>query len=226
MRRLVKVLQYADLDQEQRLINYYKWSQDDLRRRLLSPEIVETAFADKTETALTQALQQISTEKDPINKMLFLDSRFFLPDHNLNYTDKTCMRYGVEARVPLLDPDLVALAAKIPTNFKQTFTQGKAIFKQAMEKYLPHEVIYRPKTHFGSPLRRWVRQDLQPVIARLLNRQTLESRGLFSAQAVSQLLQDTNAGKVDGSYIILSLLCIEIWCQLFIDGTPYNRIKI
>lgn len=226
MRRLVKVLQYADLEPEQRLINYYKWSQDDLRRQLLSPEIAETAFAEATESALTQALEQISVEDDPINKMLFLDSRFFLPDHNLNYTDKTCMRYGVEARVPLLDPDLVALAAKIPTNFKQTFTQGKAIFKQSMEKYLPREVIYRPKTHFGSPLRRWVRHDLQPVIARLLNQQTLESRGLFSPTAVAQLLNDTNAGRVDGSYIILSLLCIEIWCQLFIDGTAYNRIKI
>lgn len=226
MRRLVKVLQYADLEPQQRLINYYKWSQDELRRQLLSPEIAAAAFAEKTEQPLTAALEQISLENDPINKMLFLDSRFFLPDHNLNYTDKTCMRYGVEARVPLLDPDLVKLAAQIPTGFKQTFSQGKAIFKQAMEKYLPREVIYRPKTHFGSPLRRWVRHDLQPIIARLLDRQTLQRRGLFSPEAVMQLIKDDSEGRIDGSYIILSLLCMEIWCQLFVDAVPYQQIKI
>lgn len=226
MRRLVKVLQNAHLSQQQRLISYYKWSQDDLRKSLFSEKFRDAAFSEATEQPLIDGLKSISAEKDAINQMLFLDSRFFLPDHNLNYTDKTCMRYGVEARVPLLDIDLVNYAAKIPTSLKQTFTQGKAIFKKAMEKYLPLEVIYRPKTAFGAPLRKWVRNDLQDVIARLLSKETLDSRGIFSHEAVAKLIEDDKNGRVDGSYIIFSLLCIEIWCQLFIDGIAYQKIKI
>ncbi|MDN5280682.1 MAG: hypothetical protein PWR01_4647, partial [Clostridiales bacterium] len=174
MRRMVKVLQNADLNQQQRLFSYYKWSQDKLRYDLLADSIKEEAFAELTEQPFINGLETIAAETDAINQMLFLDTKFFLPDHNLNYTDKTCMRYGVEARVPLLDIDLVNAATSIPVDFKQTFTQGKAIFKKAMEKYLPHEVIYRPKTHFGAPLRRWVHNDLQAMILRLLNRETIE----------------------------------------------------
>lgn len=225
-RRLVKVLQYADQEPQQRLISFYKWSSDELRQGLLMPEVADAAFSEVTEQPLLDALALLSGESNSLNRMLFLDSRFFLPDHNLNYTDKTCMRYGVEARVPLLDIDLVRLAAKIPPGFKQTLTQGKMIFKQAMEKYLPREVIYRPKTHFGSPLRRWVRQELQPAINRMLAHETIAARGLFAPQAVMNLIEDDRNGRIDGSYIIFSILCIEIWCQLFIDGTPYSQIKI
>jgi asparagine synthase (glutamine-hydrolysing) len=225
-RRLVKVLTNADQSSMQRLCSYYKWSTDDLRQTLLCAPVANEAFAADTEAPLLEALNKLNLETDPINQMLILDTGYFLPDHNLNYTDKTCMRHGVEARVPLLDLDLVNYAAKIPTGLKQTFTQGKAVFKKAMEKYLPHEVIYRPKTHFGAPLRRWIQTDLQPIICRLLSKKALEEHGLFSYSAVKQLIEDDRQGKVDGSYIIFSLLCQEIWCQLFIDGISYQNIKI
>ena len=68
--------------------------------------------------------------------MLFLEGKFFLADHNLNYTDKMAMSQGVEVRVPLLDTDLVALAARLPDKMKQRGATGKWIFKKAMEPYL------------------------------------------------------------------------------------------
>lgn len=225
-RRLVKVLQNAHLTANDRLFAYYQWSSDELRQDLFAEQHREEAFAEPVNKPLLDALASIGSEHDPINQMLFLDSRFFLPDHNLNYTDKTCMRYGVEARVPLLDPDMVAFACKIPTNFKQTFTTGKAVFKKAMEPYLPREVIYRPKTAFGAPLRQWVRNDLRPIIGRLLSHELITARGIFEPKTVSRLIRDDLEGRIDGSYTIFSLLCIEIWCQLFIDGTPWQKIKI
>ncbi|HPT46115.1 MAG TPA: asparagine synthase C-terminal domain-containing protein, partial [Candidatus Rifleibacterium sp.] len=183
-------------------------------------------LAKPADELLREALSTVQGEHEPLNKMLFLDSRFFLPDHNLNYTDKTCMRYGVEARVPLLDPDLVAFASRIPTSYKQTLTTGKAVFKKAMEPFLPHDVIYRRKTAFGAPLRRWIQHDLREIIGRLLAPDVIKSRGIFAPDAVSKLINDNQNGRIDGSYTIFSLLCIEIWCQLFIDGTPYGQIKI
>ena len=90
-------------------------------------------------------------------------------DHNLNYTDRAGMAAGVEIRVPLLDLDLVRFATRVPARLKQRGRVGKAIFKQAMEPYLPHEVIYRPKSGFGAPLRRWLRHELRATVADTLD---------------------------------------------------------
>ena len=87
-----------------------------------------------------------------------------------------------------------------------------------MEPYLPKDVIYRPKTGFGAPLRSWMKNDLRELWGDLLSVDSLNNRGLFSASAVQQLIMDNDNGKIDASYTLLSLLCIEIWCRAYIDN--------
>jgi asparagine synthase (glutamine-hydrolysing) len=106
-----------------------------------------------------------------------LEGKFFLADHNLHYTDTMSMAHGVEVRVPLLDQDLVALAARLPNGMKQRGRTGKWVFNQTMEPYLPHDVIYRPKTGFGAPLRRWLRHELRPLVDEVLSAKSLTRRG-------------------------------------------------
>jgi asparagine synthase (glutamine-hydrolysing) len=165
-----------------------------------------------------EALQRIPNEPDTLNRLLFLEKKFFLADHNLNYTDKTGMAAGVETRVPLLDIDLVAFAARIPSHMKQRGSVGKAIFKRAMEPYLPHDIIYRPKTGFGAPLRHWLRTDLAPLVDELLHSRRVRERGLFDQQALQRLVSLDRQGRVDAGYTIFSVLCIELWCRLFVDA--------
>jgi len=153
----------------------------------------------------------------PIDRMLTLEQRFFLSDHNLIYTDKMSMAAGVEVRVPFLDLDLVKLAATIPDQFKQKGLIGKWVLKKAMEPYLPHDVIYRPKTGFGAPLRRWIKKELRDLISDVLSVQSIQNRGLFNHYSVHKLISDNDSGRRDASYTIFSLLCIEIWCRKFID---------
>ncbi|MFN9077501.1 MAG: asparagine synthase-related protein, partial [bacterium] len=161
--------------------------------------------------------------------MLAIEQRFFLSDHNLPYTDKMSMAVGVEVRVPLLDLELVEFAARIPTNIKQKGGVGKWVFKKAMEPYLPHEVIYRPKSGFGAPLRRWMQGELRPLLNDLLGTESLRRRGLFDADAVQRMISLNQAGSIDASYTLLSLLSIEVWCRRFIDdggagpGKPHAR---
>jgi asparagine synthase (glutamine-hydrolysing) len=95
-----------------------------------------------------------------------------------------------------------------------------------MQPYLPDDVIYRKKTAFGAPLRQWIQHDLRQTVAALLSPEKLRQRGIFSPEAVNRLIEDNINGRVDGSYTIFSILCIEIWCQLFIDGTSYQSIRI
>ena len=121
-------------------------------------------------------------------------------------------------RVPLLDLDLVEFAARIPPRLKQRGRIGKWVFKRAMEPYLPRNVIHRPKTGFGAPLRRWIRGDLRTMVGDLLGPASIKRRGIFDERAVSALVAANDAGAVDASYTILSLLSIEIWCRRFLDA--------
>ena len=127
------------------------------------------------------------------------------------------MAAGVEVRVPFLDLDLVDFSSKIPNKFKQKGGVGKWVLKKAMEPYLPKDIIYRPKTGFGAPLRIWMQYDLKEIMEDLLSYEAINNRGLFSAQKVEKLMKDNNLGKIDASYTLFSLLCIEIWCRAYID---------
>ena len=90
-------------------------------------------------------------------------------------------------------------------------------FEKAMEPFLPHDVIYRPKTGFGAPLRSWFRSELREWLREILSIERLRNRGLFDPLAVQRLIEANESGKIDVSYTLLSLACIEIWCSRFID---------
>lgn len=226
LRRLRKAFEYAYLEEDERLCSYFYWGQPDHLEGLLSASYRQATNSSQVAKPLLEALQNIPQHSHPLNRMLFLESKFFLPDHNLNYTDKMSMAAGVEVRVPLLDPDLVALAARLPTNFKQHGSYGKWIFKKAMEKYLPHDVIYRPKTGFGVPLRSWLHSEknLKPLMMDMLSRDTITRRGIFDPESVARLIKQDAMGIVDGAYTIFSILCIELWCKQFIDDSYRQNI--
>lgn len=219
LRRLRKAFEYADLEADERLVSYFYWGQPDRLEALLSETCRSKISGSRAAEPLLQALHNVPRQREPLDRMLFLESKFFLADHNLNYTDKMSMAVGVEVRVPLLDPDLVALAARLPVDFKQRGREGKWIFKKAMEKHLPNEVIYRPKTGFGAPLRSWLHNEsqLQPLMRDVLSKEAVARRGIFDARSVEALIEQDAQGKVDATYTIFSMMCIELWCRTFLD---------
>ena len=95
--------------------------------------------------------------------------------------------------------------------------EGKWILKAAMEGLLPNEVIYRPKSGFGVPLRHWLRNELQELLEDTLSEASLKRRGLFEPAAVQRLLEQDRSGMIDAAYTLLSLVCIELWCRMFLD---------
>src|SRR5205814_4056888 len=141
---------------------------------------------------------------------LYLEGKYFLADHNLNYVDKVSMANGVEVRVPLLDPDLVALAARLPLGYKQHGSVGKWVLRKAMEPYLPHDVLHRKKAGFGAPLRHWLRVELRPLLDDVLSERSLRARGLFDPAAVASLVRRNAERRLDATYTIFSMLCIEL----------------
>ena len=217
-RRLAKLANGAGLDGDERIANYFRWSREADLFALYTPDMRRAIGAETALAPMLDFMRPLPASLPPLERMLALEQRFFLSDHNLPYTDKMSMAVGVEVRVPLLDLELVEFAARIPTGFKQRGKEGKWVFKKAMEPYLPHDVIYRPKSGFGAPLRKWMRDELRPLVGDLLGPASLARRGLFDPVAVQRLIEANQAGRIDASYTLLSLLAVEVWCRRFVDG--------
>ncbi|MAT10378.1 MAG: asparagine synthase (glutamine-hydrolyzing) [Rhodopirellula sp.] len=216
-RRLRKLFSGASLDGDARLVKYFRWVDRQDLMKLYSKEFIVALANDRAEDSLMGFLADLPPKISRLDKILSLEQRFFLADHNLTYTDKMSMAAGVEVRVPFLDLDLVEFASTIPDCFKQRGNEGKWVLKKTMEPYLPKEIIYRSKSGFGAPLRRWIRLELRDLLADLLSEQSLRARGLFDPLAVGKLIEANDKGQTDASYTLLSLMCIELWCRAFID---------
>lgn len=219
LRRIAKFLAYAGLTENEHLLSYFYW---------IDPQVVRGLFTDEVQNQLSDnpmaaLLADMSTrpEKDKLEKMLYLERRYFLVDHNFNYTDKMSMAHGVEVRVPFLDKRVVDVAASLNVNMKQRGKEGKWILKKMAERYLPKSIIYRPKSGFGAPLRRWLKRDLKPLVDDMLSDVSLQRRGLFKPESVRKLIEQDRRGQEDYSYPIFSLLCIELWCRIFLDGDTF-----
>ncbi len=219
-RRLAKLFDGAGLDGDARLAAYFAWAREADLLKLYTPEFRAGLRQAQAAEPMLDFLKPLPASVQSLDRMLALEQHFFLADHNLAYTDKMSMAMGVEVRVPFLDLDLVEHAARIPIGLKQRGRVGKWVLKKAMEPYLPKDVIYRPKSGFGAPLRRWMRNELRPLLGDLLSADSLKRRGLFEPAAVQGLIARNDCGKVDAAYTLLSLLSIEIWCRAYLDGRP------
>lgn len=217
-RRIAKAFHYAGQDTDHRLISYFLWLDPKQALDLLHPAFRKGMDTDTIYAPMLKTLGDLPANLEPLNRMLYLECKHFLADHNLNYTDKMGMAAGVEVRVPLLDLDLVAFAGSLPVNMKQRGQTGKWIFKKAMEPYLPLDVIYRPKTGFGVPLRHWLHTILKPLVDDVLSDVSLISRGVFNPEAVHKLRLADQSGSIDASYTVFSMVCLELWCRQYMDG--------
>jgi asparagine synthase (glutamine-hydrolysing) len=217
LRRFRKLAEGLGKSATDRMVGYFGWMEQSRIFELLSPTVRQQLAGFDPLDQLREMLREIPTETSPLNQMLYLELRSFLVDHNLNYTDKLSMATSVEVRVPFLDLDLVEFSTTIPPELKMQGRTTKYLLRKVAERYLPHDVIYRPKAGFGGPVRKWVLDDLAPLISTRLSPERIRARGLFDPAAVQKLLDDNRAGRIDAAYTVWTLLAIESWCEQFVD---------
>lgn len=217
-RRIQKLTKHINYSSSDRLAGYYEWIPVERNFNLFHKDIRPQIQNHNPSDYLIQSLDNIPNEKELLNFMLYWEMKHFLPDNCLNYTDKLSMATGVEVRLPFLDLELVKFSTHLPVGMKMKGKEAKYILKKTMEKYLPKTVIYRPKTGFDLPVRQWIRRDLDDMIEDYLSEEHIRKRGIFDEKNVRQLIKDNKIGKIDASYTIFSLLCIESWFRQFVDG--------
>ena len=177
---------------------------------------------DNRYDAIEQAFHG-AKDGDALNRMMAVDAETQLPDDLLLLTDKMSMATSLECRVPLLDHELVELAARIPESIKIRGGHLKHVMKQALSKMLPPDILDRKKRGFGTPMGAWLKNDLKPLLVGILNERTVNNRGLFNYDVVRQLVNDHEANRIDGTDQLLSLLNLEIWSRIYLDRrTPQD----
>jgi asparagine synthase (glutamine-hydrolysing) len=154
---------------------------------------------------------------DPVNQMCYTDIHFFMQGLNLTYTDRSSMAASVEVRVPFIDREVVTTAMNIPGAIKFNNKQPKYLLKKVAEKFLPQEIIYRPKASFGAPIRSWISKELAPMIDTILNEESITKRGIFNYSYIKKMIDDDRKGVEDNAYRLYMLLTTELWFREYID---------
>jgi asparagine synthase (glutamine-hydrolysing) len=154
--------------------------------------------------------------RDPLQKMLYVDTKTWLPDDLLVKADKMTMANSVELRVPFLDHRVLEFAASLPASLKVHGFQTKYALKRAIATRVPREILNRPKTGFPVPYHRWLRSELREFVRDLLTGPRAVSRGYFRQDAIEALLNQ-NAKYAKYSKEVFSLVLLELWHRAFVD---------
>ncbi|MGI8555195.1 MAG: asparagine synthase (glutamine-hydrolyzing), partial [Pyrinomonadaceae bacterium] len=216
LRNAKKFARSAGLDFENRYLGFGTYFSDALKSKVYTENlrgIMNNFDAYRYHREYFEKAKNFS----PLNRLLYVDFKTFMPALNLDTTDKTSMAANLEVRVPFLNHELVELSARIPTNLKIKGLKRKYILKKAAESLLPKDVIWRKKAGFSAPVRSWVRTSLKPLINDLLSEETIKRRGLFNDREIKKIIDLNNAGREDFNLQVFQLLNLEIWMREFLD---------
>jgi asparagine synthase (glutamine-hydrolysing) len=147
--------------------------------------------------------------RDALDRAQYADIKHWLPGDILTKVDRTSMAVSLEAREPLLDHRLLEFCATLPVGLRLKRGQGKWLMKRSLERYLPRDILYRPKMGFVTPISAWFRGPLAGEAAALAASRTLEQTGWFDMTALATLAADHRAGRAEHGRTLWQFLMLE-----------------
>ena len=145
--------------------------------------------------------------------LLEIDMQTYLPDDILVKVDRMSMAHSLEVRSPFLDHTMVEFMAKIPRHEKFTLFDRKCLLKNVARRYLPEEIVSRPKKGFSIPLGEWLRGPLRPLLEDVLLSAVARKRDLFCQRSLRHMIDDHLLMRRDYSQQLWALLMLESWFQ-------------
>ena len=185
------------------------------RSKLLTPELLREVGPGDPAGVAEKCFAESGPASD-LNRMLYVDTKTWLPDDLLIKADKMTMSNSLELRVPFLDHKVLEFAASLPQSYKLHGVTTKYILKTALAKRVPSEILNRKKTGFPVPYVSWLRTELKDAVSSILLDSRTIQRGYFQRAEVENLIL-SNASGFDRSKEIFSLVTFELWNRTFID---------
>lgn len=187
---------------------------DWLANRLLMPEYQEGAadhdcFDELRRRGHSQGWQ-------PMEVAQYVDLRMYLPDDILAKVDRTSMAHSLECRVPILDHSITEFSAQLATNLKIKGGIRKYLLKKVAERYVPLELLYRPKMGFRVPIRRWFKRDLLDQTASMLLSGALVSHGIVNPAGLQWMIRRQRRPWIDFGSHLWALLFFEQWAREYL----------
>jgi asparagine synthase (glutamine-hydrolysing) len=200
-----------------RFVNWFPLFNSEMKQALLSEDLKDSLRGHDVDSVFGQHLA-CTDASAPLNRMLYVDTKLWLPDLLLARGDKMSMAVSLEARVPLLDHKLVEFAATLPENLKVKGLVRKYLLKKVSRRWLPSEIIDRKKQGFPMPSSLWLRKEARSFVRDVLSPSALRRRGLFDPIFVGKLIEQHESGFADYGALLWGLMSVELWQNVFMDS--------
>jgi asparagine synthase (glutamine-hydrolysing) len=189
-------------------------------RLFLAPQARQQLFVESAyrqlQTPVEAHIQKLNAEAaelDARDRALYVDFKSYLVDNCLTKVDRMSMACSIEARVPLLDKDVVELAFRMPSNLKFNSSETKLLLKRVAARHVPRECIYRPKQGFSIPIKEWLKTEFKDLMDTYLGPKRIAAGGIFNEEEVSRLCREHLSNRANHSHILWSLLVFQQWLE-------------
>jgi asparagine synthase (glutamine-hydrolysing) len=162
---------------------------------------------------------QSGDREDELNNMLYLDINTLLPNEILYFNDMLSMAHSLEVRTPFLDYRIAELAASIPGSLKIKGRVLKYILRKVAVRYVPQEIINRPKEGFVLPKNTWLREGMSPMLHDVLSKERLSVHGYFNLDYVDSLVRHFLAGDDSLTFKIWTMMVFQVWYEGYLSGS-------
>lgn len=159
-----------------------------------------------------------------LEAMMLADLTTYLPDAILTKVDRASMAWSLEARVPLLDKDLVELLLSVPVDIRSA-GEPKGLLKRILRKRVPGSLVDRPKKGFGIPIHSWLRNELYETVMDYTNSDVLRTHGLMDPVGVAALMREHKSGRANRGYALWAIFMFQMWYETFYSPAVQARAR-
>ena len=180
----------------------------ELRDKLYSNSMISRLGGYRAEDEFIRCMKD-APARSGLDRAQYADLKFWLPGDILTKIDRTSMSVGLEAREPLLDHRLVEFAATLPEKMRVRGSHGKWLMKRTMRRFLPDNILFRPKQGFVTPIAQWLRGPLAEEAKAIASSATLARTGWFSSKEIARISEAHISGRSDHSRLLWQLLMLD-----------------
>jgi len=213
----INTLRYLAANADQRYIAKMTKGVSWIHEKLFSPDLIRIAGTSDPSIPLLRLLPKVKMH-DQITRRQYLDCKTYLPGDIMTKVDRASMLVSLETRAPLLDHHFVEFAFRVPVQYKVHGRTTKYMLKQLAYKLLPHELVDRPKMGFAMPVSQWINSDWKEMSEDLIIGRRALQRGNFNTECLNRIMNEHRCGRRDHSYIIWTMMVLEMWYRELIDG--------